>query len=55
MREINDEARSESTDIVRTKTYGPCDTSGCTNEATVHHGLEEWYCDECHRAYNGRC
>ena len=27
---------------------GPCDTSGCPNDATVHYGLEEYYCDPCH-------
>lgn len=42
-------------DVPKTpKLYGDCDTSGCENEATVHYGLEEWYCDACDRAYNGR-
>jgi hypothetical protein len=27
---------------------GPCDTTGCPNEARVHYGLEEFYCGECH-------
>ena len=26
---------------------GPCDTSGCPNEAVVHYGLEEFYCQSC--------
>ena len=34
--------------------YGTCDGIGCRNEATVHYGLEEWYCDACDRMYNGR-
>lgn len=34
--------------------YGSCDTTGCRNNATVHHGLEEWYCEPCDRNYNGR-
>jgi uncharacterized protein (DUF302 family) len=27
---------------------GPCDTTGCPNEAKVHYGLEEFYCLDCH-------
>ena len=27
---------------------GPCDTTGCRNEAKVHYGLEEFYCLDCH-------
>ena len=34
--------------------YGMCDTMGCGKDATVHHGLEEWYCDACDSAYSGR-
>lgn len=29
---------------------GPCDTTGCKNDATVHHGLEEFYCQPCEDA-----
>lgn len=34
--------------------FGMCDTIECKNKATMHHGLEEWYCEPCDRAYNGR-
>ncbi len=30
------------------KITGACDTPGCDNEATVHYGLEEFYCLGCH-------
>lgn len=29
------------------KITGPCDTTGCPYPATVHYGLEEFYCVEC--------
>ena len=30
------------------KIAGPCDTTGCPYPATVHYGLEEFYCEGCH-------
>ena len=30
------------------KITGPCDTTGCNNPATIHYGLEEFYCLGCH-------
>lgn len=30
------------------KITGPCDTTGCDNPATIHYGLEEFYCLGCH-------
>ncbi len=32
---------------VSIKIAGPCDTTGCPYPATVHYGLEEFYCAEC--------
>ncbi len=29
------------------KIAGPCDTTGCENDAQVHYGLEEFYCRPC--------
>ena len=29
---------------------GPCDATGCTNQAEVHYGLEEFYCRPCDEA-----
>ena len=42
-------------DGVARASWATCDTSGCLNKATVHYGLEEWYCDKCDKVNNGRC
>ena len=34
--------------------YGHCDNPHCDKDATVHHGLEEYYCDGCDKHLNGR-
>lgn len=34
---------------------GICDTSGCLNKGTVEYGPDEWYCERCDHANNGRC
>ncbi len=33
---------------INIKITGPCDTPDCPFPATVHYGLEEFYCDKCH-------